>query len=517
MGNFPQIDVPLRFPLEIPAPAYLRDHLFQGRPVLPAVEAMETLAREIKRIHPDCDVTRISNARFEKFLIIDPRQDHLQAALDLQRLETGDLHAALVTRAKAPGATITRTKTHARLIFEQSEPAPPPLPLDVAAAPEGICSRIAVDRIYRDLVPFGPAYRNLQGAVWLSADGALAEIRCPALPASQTMSHLGSPFALDAAFHAACVWAQHYQNIVAFPLGIDQRRIFSPTEPGKRYFARILPQRLSPNLPDFDIWLLSETGDLCEMARGVHMRDVSGGRLEPPAWIKRKNPEDPLADLRSRCEAMTIVAIDAVAPFAEKTLSPLEKERFGKMGARRRNSFLAARIALKRLFRRRQGHDWRIPPWEIETVCADSTKPRCAHDQEPSPRFCSVSHDHRYAIAVLSGAPVGVDVEVLSDKALNSARLYMSEKEQRLVKQSALGQRESAVRVWSTKEAVAKATGMDLADAWQQVRMIAIEDLESRFSIDGRGPFAATHASVDDHVFTFFTSQSRGSDETVID
>lgn len=510
MGNFPQIDAPLRFPLKLPAPAYLGDHLFQGRPVLPAVEAMEALAREISRIQPDCDVNRISNARFEKFLLIDPRRDYLQASLDLELSASGDLHAALVTRTKAPGATITRTKTHARLTFQQSAPEPLPLPLDVAAVPEGICSPIAVDRIYRDLVPFGPAYRNLQGAVWLSTDGALAEISCPAPPAGGTLNRLGSPFVLDAAFHAACVWAQRYQHIVAFPVGIDQRRIVFPTEPGKRYFARILPQGLSPNLLGFDIWLLSETGDLCEMARGVHMRDVSGGRLEPPSWITRENQEDPLADLRSRCEAMTVVTIDAVASFAEKTLSPMEKERFEKMGARRRKGFLAARIALKRLFRHRQDPDWQIPPRDIETVCAGSTKPSCAYHQNPSPHYCSVSHDHRFAIAVLSGVPVGVDVEVLSDKALKSARLYMSETEQQLVKKSMLGQREAAVRVWSAKEAVAKATGMDLADAWRQVRMITIEELASRFSMDGRGAFSVTHASLDDHVFTIFSSQIEG-------
>lgn len=505
MGNLPPIGIPLHLPLEIPTPAYLSDHLFQGRPVLPAVEAMEAIAREVNRLYPDYDITRISDARFDKFLPIDPQKDHLEAFLDLQLTETGDLHAALITRTRSPGATITRTKTHARLIFPRSGPALAPLSLDVAAAPEGICVPIAADRIYRDLVPFGPAYQNLQAPLWLSTDGALGGIVCPALPASETVSLLGSPFGLDAAFHAACVWAQRYHDIVAFPVGIDFRKIFIPTQPGNRYVARILPQTLSSDLLFFNIWLFDETGDLCETAQGVHMRDVSGGRLKPPEWIARKPAEDPLADLRTRCESLSIVELSAVAPFAERTLSPHERARFDKMGAvRRRSSFLAARIALKRLFRQQQGENLQILPWEIETVCADSTKPCCVHHDHPQPLCCSLSHDNRFAIAVLAYEPVGVDVERVSDKALKSARLYMSEKEQLLVAQSAVEPHQAAVRVWSAKEAVSKATGVVLADAWQRVQLVAIGEIESRLSIDGKGPLAVSHASVDDHVVTLF-------------
>jgi phosphopantetheinyl transferase len=504
MGNLPEIEAPLRFPLEIPTLAHFRDHLFEGKPVLPAVEAMETLAREVKHIHPEYEVTQISNARFEKFLFIDRQRNHLPALMDLELLGIGDLHAALVTRTKAPGAAITRTKTHARLIFAQSEPELTPFPLDVAAAPEGICTPVAADRIYRDLVPFGPAYRNLHGTVHLSPDGALAEIQCPSLPATGTANLLGSPFALDAAFHAACVWAQHYQGIVAFPVGIDQRKVFIPTEPGNRYFARIFPKTVSPDLLDFDIWLMDETGDLCEMAKGVQMRDVSGGRLKPPEWITKKNIEDPMGNLRRSCEAIAVVELDAVAPFAGKTLSAIEKERFDKMGGRRRKSFLAARLAVKRLFRRGGGDNWKIPPRDIQTVCADSSKPCCCHQNHPSSFCCSVSHDHRFAVAVLAPGPVGVDVEVIAERALRCSRLYMSDPEQKLVSQSTLGQYEAAVRVWSAKEAVSKATGMDLADAWQRVRLLAVGEVESLVSIDGKGPFTATHASVDGHVFTLF-------------
>ena len=62
-------------------PGYLKDHLFQGKPVLPAVEAMEALADQAKHIDPECLVTTIADACFDKFLVIDPDIDLRQSYL----------------------------------------------------------------------------------------------------------------------------------------------------------------------------------------------------------------------------------------------------------------------------------------------------------------------------------------------------------------------------------------------------------------------------------------------------
>ena len=96
---------------------------------------------------------------------------------------------------------------------------------------------------------------------------------------------MGSPFPLDAAFHAACVWGQRYAQIVAFPIGIEKRLVFKPTQPGTTYLSRIIPVRKNPDLLTFDIWIYDQDGHLYEGAWGVQMRDVSAGRLKPPRWI----------------------------------------------------------------------------------------------------------------------------------------------------------------------------------------------------------------------------------------
>lgn len=504
MGNLPQIDGPASIAIRLPTPAYLMDHHFQGRPVLPAVEAMEALARTAKHFNPEIAVHNISRIRFDKFLYTDPGRDHLTALAELQPSSNGQWQFSLITRSKAPGAGITRTKVHARLYFGGSDTLKDPWPLDVSAAPEGICLPITPEKLYEQLVPFGPAFRNIVSPVYISPDGALARIKTPDISAADDHC-LGSPFALDAAMHAACAWAQHYKGIVAFPVSIDARTIVKPALPDSIYYGRIRPQSSFDDLQVFDIQLIDEHGEPCEIVQGVHMRDVSGGRLHPPEWIICKAEIDPLAALRKDCLGLSVIELDAMASFAPRVLTPLEEERFIKMGPRRRKSFLAARLALKRLYRRCRSDDSSTPAHCIQTVKKGASLPICGQNDSTGQgnMHCSASHDRRLAVAAADAKPVGIDVESGAHRALESCRIYMERQERKLVEASDSAGPQAALRIWSIKEAAAKALGINLADAWQQVQVTGVGDRHSSFMVDGKA-MTARHAWVDEHLITVF-------------
>jgi phosphopantetheinyl transferase len=97
---------------------------------------------------------------------------------------------------------------------------------------------------------------------------------------------------------------------------------------------------------------------------------------------------------------------------------------------------------------------------------------------------------------------VGIDVEKVSERVLKSRRLYMSESEMALVPASLLGEAETAVRIWSIKEAATKALDINLADAWRRVRVRTVDTYESRFQIDDDAPNRAFHDAVGHNVFT---------------
>ena len=280
MESLPKITDRVRLPLSINVPPYLMDHQFQGKAVLPAVEAMEILAESTLVHLPATAVNCIRNARFDKFLVIEDAHHPIDAFNDLEIFDNGTAVSRLITRTRSKKAMITRTKEHAVLCFQDFPKIPDPLPLKISATPE---YHVSVETIYKNLVPFGPSYHNLKDGVSLSEKGAEATVHAPALGGLPIP--LGSPFPLDAAFHAACVWGQRYAGLVGFPVGFGLRRLFAPTRSENAYIAGIFPKKVHPDRFLVDIWITDMAGVFQEAVLDVEMKDVSGGRIKPPSWI----------------------------------------------------------------------------------------------------------------------------------------------------------------------------------------------------------------------------------------
>ena len=267
--------------MDIPSCWY--DHCFQGRTVLPAVEAVQHMAASVLSHVPDAQVMSMQEASFEKFFLLDRIDSNkLHVLHELHVYEDGRVASALLSRTQAGKAQYTRTKTHVRLCFV---PRHLQLPPHVAPPAKATGSyRIDSGRVYSELVPFREAYHNLRGEISLSPSGAQAEVYAP--PGKTKSGPLGSPFPLDAAFHAACIWCQRYAGIVGFPVGFDSRTLYQPTREGETYSALIRPQQVKENDLVFDIWLQGKDVDVYEAVSGVRMRDVSAGRMRPPAWVR---------------------------------------------------------------------------------------------------------------------------------------------------------------------------------------------------------------------------------------
>jgi hypothetical protein len=247
---------------------------------------MELLAAVVAVRSPHIDLRQIHGAHFDKFLPLDTAEE-IELWCEWEAGE-GVATEAVVAQLKSKRRGkrgIARTLTHARMIFgsiaEESKTA------DRMAA--AACSQAAIkppspENIYAELVPFGPSYRNIRAITGFDGRGIRAQIAAPALPPDGGCLHLGSPFVLDAAFHAACVWAQCHAGIVAFPVGVGRRKILRPCKAGGRYGAVVSVREKDPALLVFDI-TIEANGVIYEIVESVQMRDVSGGRLKPPSWI----------------------------------------------------------------------------------------------------------------------------------------------------------------------------------------------------------------------------------------
>ena len=253
MEYFPEITDKIRLPLEIEVRPYLFDHRFEGNAVLPAVEAMQLLAESTRAHLPYADMRCITNAAFDKFLHIHPGDVRIEAFNEIVMYENSDVTSKLITITRSKKASITRVKAHVTIGFTNKKQELPDLSVHLISALKGTYFDIPSDKIYSDLVPFGPAYHNITGNLHVSEKETVANIIAP-VHSDALSSPLGSCFPLDAAFHAACVWGQRFSGIVAFPVGFEKRFILRPTRSGENYIARIVPKLETGN------WKL-ETGN----------------------------------------------------------------------------------------------------------------------------------------------------------------------------------------------------------------------------------------------------------------
>jgi len=296
MEKFSPIEKHIHQSLDIPLSPYLQDHRFMGNAVFPAVEAMEILAESAQSLVPEICVRHIRDAAFDRFLLIPPGLKSIPVIHDMEIRES-EIVSRLITRIHSEKTGITRVREHVRLHFctNESPAMPQNMTFEMPEMSDAKdCFEISCERIYAELVPFGPAYQNITGSLILTEKQAVATVRgCPDhfdfmadFPEDFSNRSLGSPFAADGAFHAACAWGQRYAGIVAFPVGIGARHIFCATGMNELYKAFCIPVKYDANILIFNIYLYDLRGNLCEIMQNLHMRDISRGRMKAPEWIR---------------------------------------------------------------------------------------------------------------------------------------------------------------------------------------------------------------------------------------
>ncbi|MFH0976917.1 MAG: 4'-phosphopantetheinyl transferase superfamily protein [Spirochaetota bacterium] len=494
LPNNPEMTGKQSIQIEIPIYPFMKDHRFSGRIVIPAVELCQVLALEIKKHIPDINNQIIYNASFDKFIDING-DEKITALNEIKSYEDGTFVSKLLTKTKTRSGII-RTNEHVSMDFRKDALPFKELTYDVASALDGLCLRVQPQEIYSELVPFGPAYHNVTGDLYVADSGAAA---CIVAPAEMSPGPLGSPFVFDAALHAASVWAQRYHNTTAFPVAFSKRIILKPAEAGKKYFTRIIPVQSEAKIFKFDIWIYDYEGVLREAGFGVSFRDVTGGTLQTPEWIT-KNKNNLLYDILSKCDAFSVVELDQIPEFASKALSIDELRRLEPMREKRRKSYTGARLACKFLSRKLSKESFDLPADKITTII-NNIYPACPLPDGSMPYKCTVSHDSRFAVAAASRKRIGIDVEEISERVIELRKYYMSEEEQNLVDSSGLEKKAACLRIWSIKEAVTKALDIDLTGSWKSVQVMDIGENITKFLINNIEN-NAYHCTIDNHIFT---------------
>lgn len=284
-------------PLQFEPMPHHGDHRFMETPVMAAAETMLFITNACCPMNTVTDPVCMTDAVFLKFIPIaeiTPKPESgrtVSFTIEITPQPDQSLQVALVALTHSRKLGLTRSKTHLELslthhkIPENARPS---------GSPKKALCEVSADRIYNDLIRFGPAFQNLHkklrigqrridGVVW--SGGKAIVNRLPDV--------LGSPFPFDAAMQAACVWGQFFQGIVAFPEGFAQRIIYQKTRPETHYRIRLALRKADADQFLCDGWIMTSEGAVCEAFYGLSMRDLSRGRLKVPSWVERLNPKKP--------------------------------------------------------------------------------------------------------------------------------------------------------------------------------------------------------------------------------
>ncbi len=199
-----------------------------------------------------------------------------------------------------------------------------------------------------------------------------------------------------------------------------------------------------------------------------------------------------------------LLDIEAIFSNEEHLFTPREAARAMRMGPRRRRDFTAARVALKRLARQLDLVKENRPDRAIETLGPDDVRP-CLAESEI---YCSVSHSARLVVAVAHRHPIGVDLEMVSEKAIRTWHLITLPRERDLISLSSLGPERTATRAWTTKEAAAKALGLHLFQAIQEVDVVRVGEEEGVMRYQEK-TYPVRHGEGNGYVITLITFDDR--------
>ncbi|MFG1854046.1 SDR family NAD(P)-dependent oxidoreductase [Actinomadura geliboluensis] len=314
-GRLPQLDTPSGAPwrvrthtpgieliaetdLDLSNRPWLDDHRIDGLAVLPAVAALELMARAAAVLTGE-EHTAVADANFDRPIVV-PDEGSRTVRICALTLEDGGVRVALRTDETGFAADhFTATVVPAGI---------PPKVEPVATEPEPHDGRA----LYGSLFFHGPRFQRLVRYTRLAATGCTAELS--ASPPQDDL--LGDTIRNDASIHVLQACVPHRRLL---PIGCDRFAVHGPGE-GTLTLDAVERAHHGPDYT-YDVVLRDETGRPVLSWTGLRLRDVGPLRFAdglPPVLVEpylRRN----LAALMPAAEDITIVRDDGAGPHVPWT------------------------------------------------------------------------------------------------------------------------------------------------------------------------------------------------------
>ena len=392
----------------------------------------------------------------------------------------------VTARFDGESRVVVRVGEHAEgtVVLADAWPEPPPPdrePLDDARPIEQTSAEMYATR----LMFHGPRYQSVAELGVIGSDGIRGKI--VEMPAEGAL--------LDGAGQLLGYWikAQSDRDRVAVPVMLERASFFGPPpETGRTFECTVRVRRFGARQVRADLEL------------------VDGGRVWArfTGWEDRRRPNEPwmwpviqwpekntLArpiEGAPGCARLERAFADAITRdyFARRYLTAREWEAYRDLPERRKEDWLAGRVAAKDavrllLWERGMGPLW---PIEVEIPTGADGAPEVRAPGELDLRV-SISHKQGRAVAMVAeGVDPGVDLETIEARPPELERAAFTEREREWLSSRPEAERDGwRARLWAAKEAAAKRRRTGMKDP----RRMEIESMDEE-CIDVAGTLVAT-------------------------
>jgi phosphopantetheinyl transferase/3-hydroxymyristoyl/3-hydroxydecanoyl-(acyl carrier protein) dehydratase len=468
--------VEVRRTLDVATDRFMRDHVYEGVPLMPGVMGLELMLEAAQALVGEGfgvsdEMLHIKDVKFERALKLhrgEPAQVIARATREPGEVE---IHVQVLTRrtTKTGREVEQQHYTSSVLAVPELEVSGEPLTCNPTVGAwkrgpqrEEIYQRFFHERTFQ-VIDEIPAWceRAIIGY------GRLGDESLVAGRDDRMMS--SDPLAREAAFQVMGLWGMMCDELSYLPHSIERDVSFGRVIAGERFVVRgVKGESGKEGILRFDrIEVCDEAGELLHIYEGVEM--VGHQKLREDARFG--------AQFAAMWTSLRIdtVALDLwmggrqVSDLIDESELP---EHSRLISERRRNEWLCARLATKELARcwARDffGAAWALNDFVVrkDEFGAPSLAARDGLQSMGPLPFITMSHSHGVAYAVISApgepAPIGVDIERIETREEAFARDYFTPEELALSVGEGVERDALITALWCCKESVSKALGLGL-------------------------------------------------------
>jgi hypothetical protein len=259
---------------------WLRDHVVEGTPLMPAVFAIEMMAEAAARLFPGLHIWSITDLQLHlavKVLKDRPTTVKVSAVGRLgERQDERAVRVRVTSDFIGPdGRVLVAGRLHYTCEVRLRSAEPVAEHRDAQVQP-GVDPAITIPPLYGrgGALPHGPAFQVVERVHALDGRGVIASLSEPdardVLPALNGGRLLTLPFAREGAFQAAGLWAILRHGHLGLPHGCRTLHTFGPPPDGTPLVARVAPRSVDPARIEFDIDVVGPDGRVYDRMEGYY-------------------------------------------------------------------------------------------------------------------------------------------------------------------------------------------------------------------------------------------------------